>query len=454
MIILIYIAKASLCMAIVLAIYILLLGKERIFRFNRYYLIVGLIAAHIIPLIETPFGLIKETPEFIQSEFNLSETFYSFQTETIIEQTPYMTWDQILIWMYGFISISLLIQLGHNLFQFRLKRIRFPKIHFEEIPLVLTNLNESPHSFLRTIYSNKGDYDRGVITETILIHEATHVRQLHSLDILLISLFQAVGWANPLYYAFRRLIQINHEYLADQNVIQRTHDIYRYQNLLLDSIESQSKNQLASNINFLITKKRLNMMTKTTSQHKAWVLRLGSAIVLISMIFLYGEITGQTAAAPKVDEEVQSATKSPDDIVDGIIAKIDIEHFNFDELSQTKFPRTPKDEYFKNTTIVYLDGHGNELLRKKYAELTQTQRDALSEPPPPPPPADPNGKVTPSMSEPEGTLVYFMLEETIYFKLEVRGRSDIIERPVGTIRIVRPEWPTKFSSDRSDLSNY
>jgi len=317
---------------------------------------------------------------------------------------------------------------------------------------------------LKHIYSNKEEYESGAIKHAVLLHEATHVRQLHSLDILFISLLQVVGWINPLYYIFRHLIQINHEYLADEIVTSHTQNIQHYQTLLLDCIEYQNHNQLASNINFLITKKRLQMMTKTTSKKKAWTLRLGSIIVLFSMVFLYGELTGQNAKIPqnkqqvqveisKDGQEIQAENKSPDEIVDQLIDKIDISFPNYDNYCPKKFPRLPKDQYFKNTTVVYLDKGGKEVFRKKYTELSTKQRDAIPRPPPPPPPLDPNEEITLTPPAPKGTLVYFMLEGTIHFTHQVKKSKDIIERPAGTIRIMYPGWKTRYSPNKSDLTN-
>ena len=55
---LIYLLKSSLCLAIILGIYRCFLEREKILHFNRYYLLIGLIVAHIIPLVENPFGMI------------------------------------------------------------------------------------------------------------------------------------------------------------------------------------------------------------------------------------------------------------------------------------------------------------------------------------------------------------------------------------------------------------
>jgi len=94
MIIIAYILKASLCMTIVLVLYVLVLEKEKILKFNRFYLITGLIAAHIIPMIHTPLGIIKGPPITTQSEpFSLNALIVS-EAESIVISTSSRSWQQ------------------------------------------------------------------------------------------------------------------------------------------------------------------------------------------------------------------------------------------------------------------------------------------------------------------------------------------------------------------------
>src|SRR5690606_39098385 len=84
-----------------------------------------------------------------------------------------------------------------------------------------------------------------------------------TLDILFIEALKTIFWFNPLLYFYKKAIQLNHEFLADEAVLNTNHNTAGYQNLLLQ-LTSGSTVALASNINFSITKKRFIMMTKTT----------------------------------------------------------------------------------------------------------------------------------------------------------------------------------------------
>ena len=63
-----------------------------------------------------------------------------------------------------------------------------------------------------------------------------HVRQSHTLDIILIELVKIFYWFNPVHLLYDRAIRINHEYLADNGVISDSPDIKSYTDKLLSYI--------------------------------------------------------------------------------------------------------------------------------------------------------------------------------------------------------------------------
>jgi beta-lactamase regulating signal transducer with metallopeptidase domain len=47
-------------------------------------------------------------------------------------------------------------------------------------------------------------------------------------------LLQAVFWINPLFIFLKKAVQLNHEFLADENVIHKHRNTFQYQHLLLN----------------------------------------------------------------------------------------------------------------------------------------------------------------------------------------------------------------------------
>jgi hypothetical protein len=140
-----------------------------------------------------------------------------------------------------------------------------------------------PHTFLQFVFLNKYEYEQGRIENEILKHELTHVKQRHSIDILLLEFLLIVMWFNPLLYLYKKAIQLNHEFLADENVVNALQDPSRYQILLLSKANEPDSLSLTSQFNFLITKKRLIMMTKQRSITRS-ILKQAAVAALIALI--------------------------------------------------------------------------------------------------------------------------------------------------------------------------
>jgi hypothetical protein len=68
--------------------------------------------------------------------------------------------------------------------------------------------------------------------------------------------------------------------------VQSYNNVPFYQNLLLEKASWNKTFYLASNLNYLVTKKRLIMMTKTTSQSRALLKKLALVPILTGTIFI------------------------------------------------------------------------------------------------------------------------------------------------------------------------
>jgi hypothetical protein len=55
----------------------------------------------------------------------------------------------------------------------------------------------------------------------ILLHEQMHVRQCHSIDIILIEVVCLFSWWNPFVWLLKREMTMNLEYLADSGVLHK-----------------------------------------------------------------------------------------------------------------------------------------------------------------------------------------------------------------------------------------
>jgi TonB family protein len=125
----------------------------------------------------------------------------------------------------------------------------------------------------------------------ILEHEQVHIRQRHTLDMILLELAMMVQWFNPLIWLTGREMKTIHEYLADEGVLQNGISRPIYQQMILDETMGIRVNNLTNNFNVSLLKKRIAMMTKSKS--KAWA-KSKVLIVLPAVLVLLFLLTARS----------------------------------------------------------------------------------------------------------------------------------------------------------------
>lgn len=292
-------------MVVLLALYHLLFEREKMHRFNRFYLLVALVLSLAIP-----FVTIITYIEYIEMPV-VTESFAPapITINEVVEQPanywPYTAWA-----MYGLVSLIMAIRFAKNIYHFISKATVNKRASLGNATLVLMNEKTLPHTFLNYIFINRAEYEARQIEDELYTHEYTHVKQKHTLDILFIEILRIVFWFNPLLYFYKSAIQLNHEFLADEKVIETNSDTIYYQNLLLSKAQRNTSLALASQLTFSLTKKRLIMMTKTTSILKSIILKLSVLPVVTGIAFLFcTETVAQTkdVAYKDNDAELQKA---------------------------------------------------------------------------------------------------------------------------------------------------
>lgn len=239
----------------------------------------------------------------------------------------------LLLLVYGIVTAFLLFRFVRNLSLLLSKVFKNKSVQYEGATLVLTNDNAIPHSFLKYIFIDKERFEQGTIEKEILQHELTHVNQKHSIDILMVELLMTFAWVNPLLYLYRKAILLNHEYLADEAVVNTFNEPEIYQLLLFEKVSQTNNLVLSSPFNYLTTKKRLIMMTRKTSQ-KVAILKQIALIPLIAAIgFLFStKVIAQDSHKQSAKQQQVEAgkTDAPQSVLDeyhAILTKYKLETY-------------------------------------------------------------------------------------------------------------------------------
>lgn len=392
--ILTYILKSSLALMVLFAFYRYFLENEKMHHFNRAYLLSAIVLSLVVPLL--PTGMVL----FEQGEAQTAAVVLNGAIEiseggvTSAEQSMYSPW-MLGGAIYTLIFVLFGIKFGRNLFLL-FSQVRGNRtMKYNGARLVLLDHAESPYTFMNYIFLSRDDYERKAMDERLLDHELTHVQQRHSWDILFMEVVILIFWFNPILRWYKTAIQLNHEFLADDSVIEKHKTIKSYQYLLLDTIQHKNKIYLASNINFHLTQKRLLMMTKTSSSMRKKILIFSIVPIVLGLLLCCG--------SPVIAQSQNIQQKEQAERHDGI----------------------DKDAYFENAVIQYTTKDG-QVVMKKYKSLDASIKARISPPPPPPPSIGASSAVKKSLDPlPKGTVVYLSKDG----KVHIGGAGDIDKVP-------------------------
>ncbi|WP_423997513.1 M56 family metallopeptidase [Maribacter sp. IgM3_T14_3] len=276
-------------MSIFLLFYKLLLEKESMHHFKRYFLLTAVIASFIIPQIVFTEYIEIEPTTAVTQVITINEPQNIQPVVQAIEKSP-MNWSLILWTIYGLGVAGFALRFFMNLYKIWKRIHNNPKTKHSAIYRILLEEQLPPHTFLKYIFLNKQKFETKSIPNSVMIHEETHALQRHSLDVLFLEVLQVVFWFNPLIYAFKKTIKLNHEFLADSAVLNGQEDHLNYQNTLLSYLSNDSFNTyqsvgIANAINYSSIKKRFIIMKKQTSK-KSILLRSLLLLPLLA-IMLY-----------------------------------------------------------------------------------------------------------------------------------------------------------------------
>lgn len=291
-----YIIKSTSILLILFVYYKLFLRKQTFFRLNRIYLLGTLLIAAIVPFITIEIQVSTFIPEAHHPMriymSNLLDEVYVLANYT--SEAPSRTAMHFNFVLWGY-------YLGVGVFVFRyllsllqIQRFKhcYPGKRFRGICFYFLPGDQPAFSYFNNLFICRDlpREDRRKIFE----HEKIHIRQLHSLDLLIAEIICIFNWFNPLVWILKHAMMENHEYIADRQVIRRYHT-----GSYLELLVRQTFKGAFSFTNYFSCsnlKKRTIMMTKKQSR-KYWVLSFIPVTALL-VTLLYGFTCSKSAIMP------------------------------------------------------------------------------------------------------------------------------------------------------------
>ena len=174
-----------------------------------------------------------------------------------------------------------------------------------------------PFSFFGWIFVHRGSVKPDEEAE-VLAHETAHVRQWHSVDVVLMELLTMVCWWNPFAWLMKRETRENLEYLADRSVIRSGFNPRGYQYHLVALACQNGKAGLINSFNLSNLKKRIIMMNKRRTNRTGYLKYALFAFPAFALLML-GNMSC-TSEKKQADESVKEQPVSVPDSVDQPVA--------------------------------------------------------------------------------------------------------------------------------------
>lgn len=300
-----YILYTALILAACFVFYKLLLQKETFFHLNRYILLACMIMAFILPLVPIPqqFSLRKTAVEkpvdvakvpVAKTEIAkpivqpieptvVEQTKETFKIESVVQWLVYLYWFGVIVFALNFLMQVILL-----LYRAYSKSV----IQDGKFRIIEITDDKAPCSFANNIFINPEKYEWETYNQ-ILLHEKIHIEQKHTIDLLLAEMVLIFQWFNPFAWQWRKALEINLEFLTDDQMLQQdTVEKESYQFSLLKVAAPQFPLSLTTNYNQSLLKKRIIMMnSKKSNVHTTW-----KYFFLLPILVLFACLFNQPAA--------------------------------------------------------------------------------------------------------------------------------------------------------------
>lgn len=286
-----YLAQVIAYTGIFYMVYMLLLRNKPMHQFNRAYLLSIIVLPVLIPFVKL---------SALTSYFENNKVVNMRLPEVMISDVKQQqAIDNTIDWiLLGYIVVALLMITLFIRKWIKLNGVirRSTKIKEADYTLLL-NTSHGPGSWGKYILLPEEE-----IHETIVQHEAAHIRLKHSRDIILINFVQCLFWPNLFLQAIKKELKQLHEFQADAAVGM---DRQQYSELLLANVFNTCTLPLTHSFNIHPIKRRISMLKKRTN--KPLALALGLITILATSALLFNMVALQSCKAKKW--EVLKATE-------------------------------------------------------------------------------------------------------------------------------------------------
>lgn len=297
-----YIIKSAMALALLYACIVPLLEKETFHRLNRILILGCLIMSFAIPLVHFT-GRTNPTVDMVRQAVLLPEVLINGNAN---EQSVW-SWADIIICIYiiGIVAIFSMTVVQ----TVRLTKWLRQCEHITDNrgnTIVLTDCATSPFCLFHYIVMSRDDYANN--RSFILTHEQEHIRLRHYIDLIILQCAIIVQWFNPFVWLIGKNLKAIHEFEVDEAVLNKGIDATQYQKFLVVKAVGNRLQPFANNLNKESLKRRIIMMNQKRSNR--WMMLKALLVIPVATlavsVFANGKNVSETAKEPHPQTTTQT----------------------------------------------------------------------------------------------------------------------------------------------------
>ena len=297
-----YIIKSAMALALLYTCIIPLLEKETFHRLNRIVILGCLIMSFAIPLVHFTGGT-NPTVDMVRQAVQLPEVLINGNTS---EQSVW-SWADIMtcIYIIGVVAIFLMTVV----LTVRLTRQLRQCEHITDNrgnTIVLTDCATSPFCLFHYIVMSRDDYANN--RNYILTHEQEHIRLGHCIDLVILQVATIIQWFNPFVWLIGKNLKAIHEFEVDEAVLNKGIDATQYQKFLVVKAVGNRLQPFANNLNKESLKRRIIMMNQKRSNR--WMMLKALLVIPVATLAVSVFANGTNASETPKEPHPQNTTQT------------------------------------------------------------------------------------------------------------------------------------------------
>ncbi len=297
-----YVIKSAMALALLYTCIIPLLEKETFHRLNRIVILGCLIMSFAIPLVHFTGGT-NPTVDMVRQAIQLPEIMIDGSGK---EQSVW-SWADITtcIYIIGVVAIFLMTVVQ----TVRLTRQLRQCEHITDNrgnTIVLADCATSPFCLFHYIVMSRDDYANN--RNYILTHEQEHIRLGHCIDLVVLQVATIIQWFNPFVWLIGKNLKAIHEFEVDEAVLNKGIDATQYQQFLVIKAVGNRLQPFANNLNKESLKRRIIMMNQKKSNR--WMMLKALFIIPVATLAV-SVFASNTGVSTVTREAVRTANALP-----------------------------------------------------------------------------------------------------------------------------------------------